>query len=122
MCSSAAVYHVISRPSPLINQIGKIRFLQPCQQNRYTWGFVNLSGYLGKKLINGKLKKNAEFQIREKTVSSAETLILNRDTGAITKPQVKDFALKLTSEERELLISTLQECQSMKLKAEYEGI
>ncbi|XP_051156880.1 uncharacterized protein LOC127278949 isoform X2 [Leptopilina boulardi] len=130
MCSSAVVYHAISKPNPLINQIGRIRLLQPgCQQNRYSWGSltVNLNGgYSYRTLTNGKInnKNNASSsQIhQEKTISSAESLILNRDTvGVLKKPQVKDFAIKLTSEERELLIKTLQECQSMKIKAEFEG-
>ncbi|XP_051156881.1 transmembrane protein 65 isoform X3 [Leptopilina boulardi] len=130
MCSSAVVYHAISKPNPLINQIGRIRLLQPgCQQNRYSWGSltVNLNGgYSYRTLTNGKInnKNNASSsQIhQEKTISSAESLILNRDTvGVLKKPQVKDFAIKLTSEERELLIKTLQECQSMKIKAEFEA-
>ncbi|XP_043467508.1 uncharacterized protein LOC122501813 isoform X2 [Leptopilina heterotoma] len=110
MCSNAVVYHAISKPNPLINQIGRICLLQPCQKNRYSWGSVN--NHLSRTFANEKIKENG----------IPESLILNRNTvGVLKKPQVKDFAIKLTSEERELLISTLQECQSMKIKAEYEG-
>lgn len=110
MCSNAVVYHAISKPNPLINQIGRICLLQPCQRNRYSWGSVN--NHSRRTFANEKIKENG----------LAESLILNRNTvGVLKKPQVKDFAIKLTSEERELLISTLQECQSMKIKAEFEG-
>lgn len=41
--------------------------------------------------------------------------------GALSKQQAKDLAVRLTSVERDVLISALQECQSHKVKAEYEG-
>lgn len=42
-------------------------------------------------------------------------------SGVITKQQAKYLAVKLTSEEREILITALQECQSKKIKAELES-
>lgn len=41
--------------------------------------------------------------------------------GALSKQQAKELAVRLTSEEREVLISALHECQSQKTRAEYEG-
>ncbi|XP_043283258.1 uncharacterized protein [Venturia canescens] len=41
--------------------------------------------------------------------------------GALSKQQAKDLAVRLTPDEREILISALQECQSHTVKAEYEG-
>lgn len=42
--------------------------------------------------------------------------------GLLTKKQAQDLVVKLTSEERELLMATIQECQSLKIKADFEGI
>ncbi|XP_043283263.1 transmembrane protein 65 isoform X6 [Venturia canescens] len=41
--------------------------------------------------------------------------------GALSKQQAKDLAVRLTPDEREILISALQECQSHTVKAEYEA-
>ncbi|XP_012273194.1 uncharacterized protein LOC105695820 [Orussus abietinus] len=41
--------------------------------------------------------------------------------GVLSKKQAMDLAIRLTSAEREILISALQECQSKQTKAEYEG-
>ncbi|XP_015110228.1 uncharacterized protein LOC107036645 isoform X1 [Diachasma alloeum] len=41
--------------------------------------------------------------------------------GALSKQQAKELAVKLTNDERTVLIHALQECQSEKTRAEYEG-
>ncbi|KAJ8680031.1 hypothetical protein QAD02_015818 [Eretmocerus hayati] len=41
--------------------------------------------------------------------------------GSLNKTQVKEFAGRLTTEQRDELISALQECQSQNLKDEYKG-
>ncbi|XP_023247409.1 uncharacterized protein LOC106645689 isoform X2 [Copidosoma floridanum] len=41
--------------------------------------------------------------------------------GVLTKKQAKELAVRLTPDERQVLIAALQECQFQKIKAEYEG-
>ncbi|XP_015110229.1 transmembrane protein 65 isoform X2 [Diachasma alloeum] len=41
--------------------------------------------------------------------------------GALSKQQAKELAVKLTNDERTVLIHALQECQSEKTRAEYEA-
>ncbi|XP_012263102.2 uncharacterized protein LOC105690120 isoform X2 [Athalia rosae] len=41
--------------------------------------------------------------------------------ATLSKQQARDLAVRLTPEERDVLISALQETQSQKVKAEYEG-
>lgn len=54
--------------------------------------------------------------------STAPTNSETTDTPAIlSKKQARDLAVRLTPEERDVLISALQETQSQKVKAEYEG-
>ena len=123
MCTFAVVHHAISMPSPLIIQVGRNRLLQLCQQNRYSWGSVNLSGYLGKTFLEEKIRKNAKLQVHKKTFGSATTASISSGTlpGALSKQQAKELAVRLTPDERDVLISALQECQSLKIKAELEG-
>ncbi|XP_014217090.1 transmembrane protein 65 isoform X3 [Copidosoma floridanum] len=40
--------------------------------------------------------------------------------GVLTKKQAKELAVRLTPDERQVLIAALQECQFQKIKAEYE--
>ena len=60
--------------------------------------------------------------INQKRFGSASAAISSGAVpGVLSKKQAKELAMKLTSDERQVLISALQECQSLKLKAEYEG-
>jgi hypothetical protein len=52
---------------------------------------------------------------------SASTVISNPAPGVLSKEQAQKLAVRLTADERQVLISALQEYQSQKLKAEYEG-
>lgn len=51
----------------------------------------------------------------------ATAIVSGTIPGALSKQQAKDLAVRLTSEEREVLITALKECQSNKVRAEYEG-
>ncbi|XP_057320398.1 uncharacterized protein LOC130664480 isoform X1 [Microplitis mediator] len=51
----------------------------------------------------------------------ATTIVSGTIPGALSKQQAKDLAVRLTSEEREVLITALKESQSNKVRAEYEG-
>lgn len=115
MCTFAVV------AGQLVIQVGRNRLLQLCQPNRYSWGSVNLSGYLGKTLSEEGVRRNGKLQ--KKTFGSATTASISSGTlpGALSKQQAKDLAVKLTPDERDVLISALQECQSLKIKAEFEG-
>ncbi|XP_057320400.1 transmembrane protein 65 isoform X2 [Microplitis mediator] len=50
----------------------------------------------------------------------ATTIVSGTIPGALSKQQAKDLAVRLTSEEREVLITALKESQSNKVRAEYE--
>ncbi|KAH0560947.1 uncharacterized protein LOC123264648 isoform X2 [Cotesia glomerata] len=54
-------------------------------------------------------------------LSYGTTAIVSGVPGALSKQQAKDLAVRLTSEEREVLIAALKECQSNSVRAEYEG-
>lgn len=73
----------------------------------------------------GNCKKNTPFIIctNQERHGSASTVISTSAVppNVLTKKQAKELAVRLTSDERQVLISALQECQSQKLKAEYEG-
>ncbi|XP_046746249.1 transmembrane protein 65 isoform X1 [Diprion similis] len=56
------------------------------------------------------------------TATAAAAAPRNVETPPIlSKQQARDLAVRLTPEERDVLISALQETQSQKVKAEYEG-
>lgn len=56
-------------------------------------------------------------------MGSASAVISTTGTipGVLSKKQAKELAVRLTSDERQVLIDALQECQSHKIKAEFEG-
>lgn len=60
---------------------------------------------------------NGNYFYGAATIASSTTAL----PGALSKQQAKELAVRLTSNERNVLISALQECQSQKTKAEYEG-
>lgn len=118
------MHHVFCKPGPSIIQISSNRLLQLCQKNLHFRGFVNLSGYVGKTFLEKRIRKSAKLQVQKKNFVSSITGRSSDGTAhhnVLSKKQAKELAVKLTPEERDVLISALQECQSMKLKAEYEG-
>ncbi|XP_033224800.1 uncharacterized protein LOC117177870 isoform X1 [Belonocnema kinseyi] len=108
-------------PGQLVIQVGRNRLLQLYHLNRYSWASVNLSGFSAKTLLEEDVRKN--WQLQKKTFGSATRAAISNGTlcGALSKQQAKDLAVKLTPDERTVLISALQECQSLKIKAEFEG-
>lgn len=80
-------------------------------------GFKGTSGWLGRgpgirRIFGGKKRLGAAIG----ATASPGTL-----PGALSKQQAKDLAVRLTNDERNVLINALQECQSEKTRAEYEG-
>lgn len=69
--------------------------------------------------ICGKCEKFVESINRRNYGSAA--IASSTLPGVLSKQQAKDLAIRLTSDERDVLISALQECQSDTVKAEYEG-
>ncbi|XP_033224801.1 transmembrane protein 65 isoform X2 [Belonocnema kinseyi] len=108
-------------PGQLVIQVGRNRLLQLYHLNRYSWASVNLSGFSAKTLLEEDVRKN--WQLQKKTFGSATRAAISNGTlcGALSKQQAKDLAVKLTPDERTVLISALQECQSLKIKAEFEA-
>lgn len=64
---------------------------------------------------------SASFFNYHQRLSYGTTAIVSGVPGALSKQQAKDLAVRLTSEEREVLIAALKECQSNSVRAEYEG-
>ena len=121
MCSLTVVHHSISMPGSFLIQVIRNRYLPLCQQNQYPQGAVYLSGYSGLSWRDGRSKRNAH-QIQEPFCSVMTVCTsTSRLPGELSKQQAKELAVRLTPDEREVLISALQECQSMKIKAELEG-
>ncbi|KAF7995156.1 hypothetical protein HCN44_004628 [Aphidius gifuensis] len=67
-----------------------------------------------------KITTNGNCYYGAATIASSTTTSSSLP-GALSKKQAKELAVRLTSSERSVLISALQECQSQKIKAEYEG-
>ena len=68
--------------------------------------------------------KNSRFLVNNETNRrkyGSAAIASSSMPGVLSKQQAKDLAVRLTSNERDVLISALQECQSQKVKAEYEG-
>ncbi|XP_044003413.1 transmembrane protein 65 isoform X3 [Aphidius gifuensis] len=66
-----------------------------------------------------KITTNGNCYYGAATIASSTTTSSSLP-GALSKKQAKELAVRLTSSERSVLISALQECQSQKIKAEYE--
>ncbi|XP_014239066.1 uncharacterized protein LOC106660542 [Trichogramma pretiosum] len=64
---------------------------------------------------------NLSFSHQQRYGSASAGVTAGAIHRILSKTQAKELAVRLTSEEREVLITALQECQSNKLKAEFEG-
>nr|CAD7400109.1 unnamed protein product [Timema poppensis] len=93
--------HIVARPQILFAVSGD----QSCRLACFLAPYVALVLQL-----NGKEKLRPESC----KISAAST-------EPLTKIQAQDLILRLTDEERRALLSALQEFQSEKMKAEYEG-
>ncbi|XP_001599373.1 uncharacterized protein LOC100114325 isoform X1 [Nasonia vitripennis] len=74
--------------------------------------------------LSGKncVQKNTSMTLfNQERFGSAGAISSGAVPGVLTKTQAKELAVRLTADERKVLIAALQECQSQKLKAEYEG-
>ncbi|XP_058797887.1 uncharacterized protein LOC131668067 isoform X2 [Phymastichus coffea] len=67
------------------------------------------------------IDKNAVTNFFDQQRFGSAAAVSHAFPGVLTKQQAKDLAVRLTPDEREVLITALQECQSQKLKAEYVG-
>ncbi|XP_058797888.1 transmembrane protein 65 isoform X3 [Phymastichus coffea] len=65
------------------------------------------------------IDKNAVTNFFDQQRFGSAAAVSHAFPGVLTKQQAKDLAVRLTPDEREVLITALQECQSQKLKAEY---
>lgn len=107
---SQVVFKSFSLTSPIF---AKKNFLIFNQNSKCVWSFTGNFIYKNTSTVN----KNQERYGSASTVISTSAV----PPGVLTKKQAKELAVRLTSDERQVLISALQECQSQKLKAEYEG-
>ncbi|XP_008217680.1 transmembrane protein 65 isoform X4 [Nasonia vitripennis] len=74
--------------------------------------------------LSGKncVQKNTSMTLfNQERFGSAGAISSGAVPGVLTKTQAKELAVRLTADERKVLIAALQECQSQKLKAEYEA-
>lgn len=100
-------------PITMLNRAALKNFSLNSQSSRCLWSFTG----------NHVNKMTTSIYINQERNGSASTAISTGAVlpGVLTKKQAKELAVRLTSDERQVLISALQECQSQKLKAEYEG-
>lgn len=68
------------------------------------------------RIVNNELPKWSRTFSSARAPISADSI-----AEALTKQQVKELAVKLTSNERELFLAALNECKSAEEKASYEG-
>ncbi|XP_011500479.1 PREDICTED: uncharacterized protein LOC105364287 [Ceratosolen solmsi marchali] len=113
MCSSmyklcrGSVGNPCSSPLPLFAKKFILRF----GHNRCIWNSVE----------NRMERSSSLGFFNQERFGSASKATTPDVPGVLSKDQARQLAVRLTSDERQVLITALQECQSLKLKAEYEG-
>jgi hypothetical protein len=111
MKSMLRFFHVSIQGAPNINNksllIGSIMAGRRCQVHVY-------------KSVVSCVQKEYKI-LYSSTTSALEEDKTHSLTGPLTKLQAHDLIMRLTAEERMALLTALQEFQSEKRKAEYEG-
>ncbi|XP_074093945.1 transmembrane protein 65 isoform X2 [Cotesia typhae] len=122
MCTSLSVLSQTSFNTSILKLGNKLKC---CQTPGLVIKLDNTTRRLYVKNISQKLspescKLSASFFNYHQRLSYGTTAIMSGVPGALSKQQAKDLAVRLTSEEREVLIAALKECQSNSVRAEYE--
>ena len=117
MCSSASVLcrlakfrHCWSGSSGSIKALNN-KYIQKKLNKLGSWNHLNCSTH----------ESSLVFFNQKRFGSTSAAATTGTIPGVLSELQAKELAVRLTSEERKVLIDALQECQSNKLKAEYEG-
>ncbi|KAK0092334.1 hypothetical protein PV326_001655 [Microctonus aethiopoides] len=109
MCTSLSALYQINMINSCVRQLG----------GRIKCGRLNNNRNMIKRLF---VTADSNFiDHRNKILYGSAAIASSTLPGVLSKQQAKDLAVRLTSDERDVLISALQECQSQQTKAEYEG-